>query len=166
MKTAMVLIFAMAISVFAFATTWAQPFYFTAPMDPFQEVPPVTGSSASGFGCLTLDANSFLHYDVSYVGLLGAETGAHIHGPAPVGVNAGVIFGLPLGTPKIGTIAIPLTLIQITQITAGQWYINVHTTVWPTGEIRGQILQSPIPCTTPVESKTWGAIKDIYNLAP
>jgi hypothetical protein len=64
---------------------------------------------------------------------------AHFHGPAPVGVNAGVIV------PVKGSVASPirgeatLTPEQSADLLAGKWYFNVHTAANPGGEIRGQV---------------------------
>jgi hypothetical protein len=101
-----------------------------------------------------------LHYNVTYSDLLAAETGAHIHGPAPAGTNAGVIFPLPLGSPKVGTVG-PLTASQITYLNGGLLYVNVHSVLYPGGEIRGQIVAGS--CTVPVDDSTWGAIKALYR---
>jgi hypothetical protein len=125
-----------------------------------QEVPP-NGTPGTGFVCLTVNAAAgVLDYVVTYTGLVGVETAAHFHGPAGPGVNAPIIFPLPLGTPKIGSIG-PLTLFQFAQLSAGQWYVNVHTDLYPGGEIRGQITSE---CgVVPVAPTTWGSIKALYR---
>ena len=136
--------------------------YFTATLQGSQEVPP-NGGTGSGFGCFTLNTDGTLDYDVSYMGLSTPETGAHIHGPAPVGLNAGVVFAFALGTPKVGTFG-PLTPQQVSDLTNGLYYVNIHTTMYPGGEIRGQITATASNCTVPTEEKTWGAIKALYEL--
>jgi hypothetical protein len=136
--------------------------HFVATIDGNQEVPP-SGSPGTGLGCFTLNANNTLDYEVSFSGLLGTETAAHIHGPAPMGVNAGVQFGFALGSPKIGTFG-PLTAAQAIDLLNGHYYVNIHSTLFPGGEIRGQILTSGDPCTLPVEPSTWGAIKALYDV--
>jgi hypothetical protein len=94
--------------------------------------------------------------------LLSAETSAHIHGPALVGQNAGAIFPLPLGSPKVGAVG-PLTPAQIADLSNGLWYVNIHTQGFPGGEIRGQILTGPGNCPpVSVEGTTWGRIKSLY----
>lgn len=107
-------------------------------MDGAQEVPP-TGSPGLGIGVFRIDtvANN-LQYDIRFGNLAGTESAAHIHGPAPVGVNAGVLTPLPLGSPKIGTWIYPEA--QEGNILGGLTYVNVHSSVNPGGEIRGQIL--------------------------
>jgi len=135
--------------------------YFQAVIDGAQEVPP-SGSPATGFGCFVLNPDNTLDYMVSYTGLTGAETAAHIHGPAPVGANAGVVFPFLVGTPKIGTFG-PLTAAQVADLSNGLYYVNIHSNVNPGGEIRGQILTSGNPCAVPTEESSWGAIKAFYE---
>lgn len=135
--------------------------YFLGVIRGTQEVPP-NGSTALGLGCYTLNSDGTLDYEISFSGLSSAETGAHIHGPAPIGVNAGVQFALPLGSPKIGTLG-PLTAPQVTDLSNGFYYVNIHTTLYPGGEIRGQIFVVQEPCSVPNEERTWGSIKEIYK---
>jgi hypothetical protein len=52
---------------------------------------------------------------------------------------------LPLGSPS-GLVAV-LTQAQVNDLMAGLWYVNVHSTVFPAGEIRGQLLPVPEPST-------------------
>lgn len=114
----------------------AQIVYLQATLSGTQEVPP-TPSTASGLGCFSFDTSTnIISYNITFSGLMGAETAAHFHQGA-VGVNGGVIINLPLGSPKIGTAA--LTAAQAIQLLAGNIYTNVHTTVFPNGEIRGQL---------------------------
>lgn len=135
--------------------------YFQANLDGLQVVTP-NASPAVGFGCFTLNPDSTLDYQVSYVGLLGVETSAHIHGPAPAGVNAGVQFAFALGTPKVGTFG-PLTGAQMSDLMSGLYYVQIHTNLFPGGEIRGQILASGSPCTVATEETTWGIVKKLYE---
>jgi hypothetical protein len=134
---------------------------FKADIDATQEVPS-NNSPGSGTGCFTLDPITLeLSFDISFSGLTGVETAAHIHGPALPGQNAGVVFPLPLGSPKLGTVG-PLTAAQVTDLTDGLMYVNIHSTLFPGGEIRGQIGSGMCP---PVQVKpiTWGAIKSLYR---
>jgi hypothetical protein len=97
---------------------------------------------------------------------------AHIHAPAPPGVNAGVRWGFfgtpdndnnpddlvltPFATGVGGTFSTKwdapegngTTLAaQLSNILGGLSYLNFHTTQFPGGEIRGQIIPSPEPGT-------------------
>ncbi len=154
-----VIVLVAAVTIFAVPVS-AQT-YFQAVINSGQEVPPNPGT-ATGLGCFVLNANNTLDYLISYVGLIGVEISSHIHGPAPVGINAGVQFPLPLGTPKIGTVG-PLTALQVADLSDGLYYVNIHSTLYPGGEIRGQILTAGTPCTVATEQSTWGTIKALYR---
>ncbi len=129
---------------------------FTVSMTPEQVVPP-TPSTASGQGTLRLEAGNMLSFDITLGGLHGSETGAAVHGAAPAGANAGVLFGLPLGNSKTGRLG-PLTPQQLADLEAGSWYIAIHSSHHPNGEIRGQIRSA-----LAVETLAWEAVKRLYR---
>jgi len=129
---------------------------FMVSLEGSQEVPP-SGSTATGGGTVDVDTvNNILSYNLSYQGLSGTETAAHIHGFAPRGANAGVLIGLSTGSPKVGTFNYAEN--QEANILAGQTYVNIHTDSFPGGEIRGQIdgatINCPPPTATPTETVT------------
>jgi hypothetical protein len=118
-------------------TAWR---YYAGPMDGTQEVPP-SGSPATGTIRMLVDTSSNqLHYQITVTGLTGVESAAHLHGFAPAGVNAGVLYALPLGASKVGTINYLET--EEASILAGLTYVNVHTDLFPAGELRGQVLSA------------------------
>ncbi len=100
-----------------------------------QEVPP-TGSEALGFcdGVLNDAQTEFTiacHHDVAQ------PTAAHIHN-APPGMDGGIVFPFPDGdTPMFGSWALSPT--NVMQLHDGNLYVNIHSTPFPDGEIRGQI---------------------------
>lgn len=103
------------------------------------EVPP-KGGDGMGEVDATLDTvTNQLVYTVTYMGLSGDATAAHFHGPAAVGVNAGVVVPIKgaLASPIRGEATI--TPEQAADLLAGKWYFNVHTAANPGGEIRGQL---------------------------
>lgn len=107
------------------------------------EVPPVM-SSASGTVEATLNKRtSELSWTVTYSGLSGPATGAHFHGPAMAGANAGVVVPITgsLTSPIRGVAS--LTAAQAADLMAGKWYVNLHTAANPNGEIRGQLPARP-----------------------
>ena len=103
------------------------------------EVPP-NASQATGTvdAVLNKDTN-LLRWKVIYTGLSGPVTGAHFHGPAAVGANAGVVLPWPgpVTSPMEGSAT--LTPAQVAELVAGRWYANIHTAANPGGEIRGQM---------------------------
>ena len=106
-----------------------------------------TGSPGTGSASMTLDdITKEFKWNVQWSGLTGNVTVAHFHGPALPNQNAGV--QVPFDTasnPSIG-IAI-LSSTQESDLLAGLWYINIHSTDEPAGEIRGQVHVVPIPAT-------------------
>lgn len=116
-------------------------FTFLARADGLQETPPVT-TNATGLGAFTVNtvANT-IHYRITHANLSSAENNAHIHGFSPAGAASGVLFSLPLGTPKCGVITFAEG--QQANILAGLTYVNIHTVANGGGEIRGQIDEAP-----------------------
>jgi hypothetical protein len=130
---------AVALSLFAAGAAHAEMFKFSATMNAAQEVPP-KASTGSGEMVGQLDtATKTFTYTVSFNGLTGPATMAHFHGPAAPGANAGV--EVPLGNNPTSPIKGEkvLTAVQMSDLVAGKWYVNVHTAANPGGEIRGQV---------------------------
>ena len=89
--------------------------------------------------------------------MAGAQTAAHIH-KAPAGTNGPVVFTVPTGSPVDTTVL--FDLVAILDLTGGNFYLNVHSEVFPGGEIRGQFVLSD---TVDSEKSTWGSIKSLYR---
>jgi hypothetical protein len=132
---------------------------------------PANASPATGTATVVLNAaQTQLDVSVSFSGLTSAYTASHIHGPAPVGVNAAVkwgFVGLPAGWvfgpgSTSGTlshfIATPVTATDVTNLNNGQFYVNIHSQNFPGGEIRGQLTIS----TVGTEPATWSAVKALF----
>lgn len=121
-----------------------------------------TNSPGFGEGVITLDSETgVISYDLAWEGLVGDLTKLHIHGPAgPSESNPQhivEIFGPPeLPTELVSTSGSvsnrfevttlfqtgfdPLTPEQIMEVMIeGEAYVNVHTTVFGMGEIRGNL---------------------------
>jgi hypothetical protein len=114
-----------------------------ASLDGAQENPAVA-TTARGFGVFTIDVSTnTLSYYVGFTGLSTAQTAAHIHGSALHGTNAGVAFDIGTGSPASGSWTYPDGMEQ--DILDGKMYVNVHTTMFPGGEIRGQIVPTVVP---------------------
>jgi hypothetical protein len=102
---------------------------------------PKTDSKGTGKMDATFDTKTKeLKYTLTFDGLSGPATAAHLHGPATAKQNAGVIA--PLGdknpvSPVSGMAT--LTDDQAKELQSAKVYVNVHTAANPGGEIRGQL---------------------------
>jgi hypothetical protein len=110
-----------------------------ATLDGKSEVPPNT-SAGKGTADIDYDAASKkLSWKLTYSGLSGPATAAHFHGPAAAGANAGVAVAIPNATTSPVEGSATLTDAQAADLTAGKYYVNIHTAANPGGEIRGQV---------------------------
>jgi hypothetical protein len=137
--------------------------------------PEVPGASGSGFAMFSL-TGSMLSIDVSWSGLSGTTTIAHVHcctatantGTVGVAVTPGTLPGFPVGL-QAGGYATTIDLSEASSFTAtfvtnfgggtvagaqaalleafgnDRAYLNIHTTEFPAGEIRGFIVEVPEP---------------------
>lgn len=111
-----------------------------ATLDGSQETPP-NDSTATGRASLLLSPDEkTARVSLALSGLSSAQTDAHIHGPAIPGVSAPAIFPLPLG--QVSDFSITLTPSQVQDLKNGLLYVNVHSSNFRGGEIRGQFVSS------------------------
>ena len=181
-KSFSLLSFVIAALLLPVSAARATPITFVANLLGANEVPP-TGSPGTGFATVVLDpALHRMHVDVTFGGLLGLTTAAHIHcclpSPFATGINVMVATttptfpGFPLGVQAgtysqdfdltlsssfnplfissaifnpSGTIAGAEAALEA-GILAGETYFNIHTNLFPGGEIRG-FLTVPGPLT-------------------
>lgn len=98
-----------------------------------------------------------LTYKVTWSGLADSVANMHIHGQAPVGYAAGVVQNIVTASNGIypqktsgkftysksgtlsGVMLIDGVVVKEADLLNGMYYINIHTNVYPNGEIRGQI---------------------------
>jgi uncharacterized repeat protein (TIGR01451 family) len=113
-----------------------QPALFIANLNGAQETPP-NNSTATGTATLLLSPDEqTARVSLNFGGLTSAQTNAHIHGPAAPGVAGNILFPLPNGSFSDFLIALSATDVQ--NLKSGQLYINVHSSNFLNGEIRGQ----------------------------
>jgi len=148
---------------------------YDATLSGLQEVPP-NASPGTGSADVTIDTLlNTMRVQASFSGLLSPTTVAHIHCCALPGSNAGVATttptfpGFPGGvtagiydatfdmtlassynpafvTANGGSIAAAFATL-LAGLDAGEAYFNVHTTIFPGGEIRGQLSRVPEPAS-------------------
>ncbi len=135
---------------------------FSVTLDPLQEVPPNPLSYGHGSGTIIVNnAQTQATINIFFADLTTPRNASHIHGPAPVGVNAGVLVALPGPAATFGTLSgvVAVTPTIVGHMLAGNTYVNIHTSTYPGGEIRGQVMLD----ATPTKTTTWGRIKRLYR---
>ncbi len=113
------------------------PIVMTARLDGLQEVPPVP-TPATGIALVSYDRPTrTLTYYVQHS--VASPTVAHIHGPAGEGTNAPPVITFASAVSPIRGDAV-LSPAEARDLEDGRYYINVHSVLFPAGEIRGQLL--------------------------
>jgi hypothetical protein len=103
-------------------------------------VQPPTRSVATGQLDALYDAGArLLRWKASWSGLSGAITGVQFHGPAGMDQNGppAMVWPGPFGPTYEGRAT--LTPQQAEDLLEGRWYVNVFTSAFPAGEVRGQL---------------------------
>jgi hypothetical protein len=123
--------------------------YFTANLSGDQETPP-NNSTGTGTGTFFLDASgTTITYNVTYQNLVGTPAASHLHRAAP-GVAGPIIVPLTCcPNPLSGTA--PWDPANTSALLAGNVYVNIHSNLFPGGEIRGQLIEH---CATPSATAT------------
>ena len=164
-----------ALALVATPTSHAAVISFDVNLSGANEVPP-NASPGTGTADIELDTVlRTLSMDVIFEGLIGMTTAAHIHCCTPPTGNAGVATqvptfnGFPLGVTS-GTYSqvFDMTLASsynpnfinahggtvggafdflVAGMLAGMSYLNIHSTQFPGGEIRGTLNQVPEPAS-------------------
>jgi len=106
----------------------------------------ISPGTAAGWVELDTQTNT-IQWSIIFSDLTSPPTEAHFCGPAIPGEIAGVQVTLdPSANPMIGSTTI--TDEQENDLLNNLWYLNIHTTQYPAGEIRGQVIQViPEPST-------------------
>ncbi len=114
----------------------------TAILNGQQEKPNPTPSTATGTFTGTIDKTTrVLTYEVAYQGFTATMGHLHKGGPTVAGpVDIG--FASVATSPIRGTTA-PLAQSKIDSMTNGLYYANLHSALYPGGEIRGNITKVP-----------------------
>lgn len=99
----------------------------------------VIGSVGSGSGSFAVIGRTSINYEITVSGVNVVT--AHIHGPAPRGVDAptGVLHVLTFVNGVASGTWTGVTGSQMSYLAKGELYVNICTDAWPLGELRGQI---------------------------
>jgi hypothetical protein len=124
------------------AVAQADIYQFNVVINGLQEVPanasPGVGSAIAIFN----DQTGAININGTYSGLLSPVVASHLHGFSTVGVNSPVLFNLTNTGGTAGTISgsSSIALANVGSVLGGLTYINIHTSQFPGGEIRGQLV--------------------------
>ncbi|WP_180336412.1 CHRD domain-containing protein [Pontibacter ramchanderi] len=112
------------------------------------EVPAVSTQATGTFKGTYNRDTKVMRYTVTFQGI--TPTGMHFHKGA-VGVDGPIVLPInpgasndpysstnPFVSPMSRSTS-PLTDAQEAELLAGEWYINIHSSQYPDGELRGQI---------------------------
>jgi hypothetical protein len=154
----------------------AAVYHFATSLSGLNEAPP-NASPATGFADVIFDdVLNTMQVNVTYAGLLGPNIAAHIHaatatpgvGTAPVATVTPTFTGFPSGTTAGNySHVFDMTLASsyragfvtdhggvagaeaflLDSLLGGTSYLNIHTTVFTGGEVRGFLAQVPEPAT-------------------
>jgi len=160
-----------SISAMAMAATASAQTTYTTVLSGLNEVPTVT-TGATGTATVVLNAaQTQLSVSCQFQNMVGVYTASHIHGPAPLGVNAGVKWGFIGGAAgwifgdggKGGSLSnfvvTGITATDVTNLNNGLFYVNVHSAVNPGGELRGQLSSAPVPTA----KTSWSRVKALFH---
>jgi hypothetical protein len=115
---------------------------FYATLNGGSEVPTNT-STATGTAKLIFN-NTTKEFTITVNHNVISAIGGHIHIGA-IGVNGPIVFPLTSLTSPITYTSPALTTAQEADLKEGRYYVNLHSTAFPNGEIRGQLSTNPLP---------------------
>ena len=102
-------------------------------------VPPTPSGGSGHIDMMFNRETNLLRWKTTWGGLEGAITGVQFHGPAGAGQTApaAMIWPGPFGATYEGRAT--LNAQHANDLLQGLWYVNVQTSAYPQGEIRGQL---------------------------
>jgi len=163
-----------ALSLLSAGAVQAAIYHFEVDLLGANEAPPV---ASPGFGSAKIDVDTValtMTLDVVFANLLGNTTASHIHccnttPTSPVATQVPSFIGFPLGvtsgtfqntydmdmassynpsfiTNNGGTVQSAFAAL-VAGMLGGRSYLNIHTHLFPAGEIRGTLIQVPEPAS-------------------
>lgn len=145
-----ILLFALAVIIYTPKVSSALIYPFNLTLNGASENPPNLSTGTGNITGTYDDVTKVMSFNITFSGLTGNTTASHFHAPAGVTTNAGVMIGnvgFPTGVTSgsYGNSYV-LTAQREAWLLTDSVYLNIHTNVFPGGEIRCQmILDNPLP---------------------
>ncbi|WP_310556501.1 CHRD domain-containing protein [Flavobacterium sp.] len=111
---------------------------FLATLNSANEVPTNT-STATGSATLVYNTITKI-FTINVTHNVTSPTNGHIH-KAAVGVNGSPVFPFTAYTSPMSLTSAPLDATQEADLYANLYYVNIHSTTFGGGEIRGQLIK-------------------------
>ncbi len=129
----------MALAIFVAVPALAGGRPLATSLETSNEVPP-TASDARGHARITLNQGlGEICVDITAGGFEGVVLMGHIH-EAPSGVNGPIVVNLGVNSANYSAcVEADADIIKAIRQDPSGFYINIHTTAFPGGEIRGQL---------------------------
>ena len=111
-----------------------------------KEIPANTSTGTANISGTYNRATNSLSYTINWTGLTGNVSVAHFHGPASGTESAGPMLDITIGTNGTsGSVSSTVTVTDAfeTALLDGRIYYNLHTVLYPNGEVRSQVTTSP-----------------------
>jgi len=100
---------------------------------------PANSSAATGTAILTFDTDTKV-FTITVTHSIASPTNGHIH-KAAAGENGPPVFPFTSFSSPINFTSGALDAAQEADLNAGLYYVNIHTSDFPPGEIRGQLIK-------------------------
>ncbi|MDO5289220.1 MAG: CHRD domain-containing protein [Pseudomonadota bacterium] len=112
---------------------------FTTRLNGASAVPPTRSSGSGQIDALYNASTGLLRWRASWSGLSGTITGVNFHGPAGENQTAPItlVWPAPFGPSYEGHATLQPQ--QAQDLLNGRWYVNIQTSLYPAGEVRGQL---------------------------
>lgn len=115
--------------------------FFKVSMDGVGEVPPVTTEARGTAYCMFEKRTKEFTWFLEFEGLSAAQTQSHFH-VGKGGKLGEVVISIPAGSPGSGAQVLGDELVEA--LFAGNIYLNIHSSSYPLGEIRGQVIPTAV----------------------
>jgi len=113
----------------------------TAALSAAEETPAPGPAGGTGAATITIDmAAKTLCYDVTWSKEVGTPTAGHLH-RGPKGLNGPIVVQFDLPAKPKACVQVDSTVLSGIAGDPGGHYVNVHTSQYPNGAVRGQLKQ-------------------------